>query len=133
MWLFTPEFFVSVVEKPQDRRRRTLTLRTRNRADIDALIAAYFPRAKPYQVAHSDYEWRIRVSKRAWAKAVAAMASQIDYPNFKDEVTRRQGRRRHDIYLRVWSVLLSLSDRDQPDEPEPDDPHPWQPRLWGRA
>jgi len=111
MWLFTPNFFVSVVQKPQDKRRDTLTLRTRNRADIDALIAAHFPDAKPYRVAHSDYEWRIRVPKQAFAEAVSQMALDIDYANYKDEVTRRQGRERHDVYLRVWSALLSISDR----------------------
>lgn len=111
MWIFTPRGFYSVVQKPQDRKKRTLTVRTRNRADIDALVHDYFPKAKPYRVPGSDYEWRVRVPKRAWARAVQQMALDIDYSNFKDEVTRRQGWDRHDVYLRVWSALLSISDR----------------------
>jgi hypothetical protein len=111
MWLFTPDFFVSVVEKPQDRSKGTLTVRTRNRADMDALTTKYFPNAKPYKVKHSDYEWRIRVPKVAWAEAVKQMAMEIDWNNFKDEVTKRQGWDRHDVYLRVWKALLSISDR----------------------
>lgn len=111
MWIFTPMGFYSVVQKPQDRRKRTLTVRTRNRADMDALVDAYFPKAKPYQVPYSDYEWRIRVPKKAWAKAVSQMATDIRYSNFKDEVTRRQGKDRHDVYLRVWAALLQISDR----------------------
>lgn len=110
MWLITPEGFFSAVEKPGDRADGMLTVRTRNRADIKAL-KRYFPDAKPYRVRYSDYEWRIRVPKDEWAQAVARMALEIDYSNFKNEVTRRQGRERHDIYSRVWSVLLGLEGR----------------------
>jgi hypothetical protein len=111
MWTFTPDGYYSVVQKPQDRKNGTLTIRTRNRQDMDALIADYLPDAKPYKVKHSDYEWRIRVPKRDWADAVAQMAMNVDYSNFKDEVTKRQGWKRHDVYLRVWQALLSISDR----------------------
>lgn len=111
MWIFTPEGFFSVVQKPQDRKKGTLTVRTRNRQDMNALVANHFPDAKPWEVKHSDYEWRIRVKKAAWAQAVSRMAMDIDYANFKDEVTRRQGWDRHDVYLRVWQALLSISDR----------------------
>ena len=111
MWLITPEGFFSAVEKPGDRADGMLTVRTRNRDDIKAL-KRYFPDAKPYRVRYSDYEWRNRVAKDEWAQAVARMALEIDYSNFKNEVTRRQGRERHDIYSRVWSVLLGLERRD---------------------
>jgi len=111
MWLFTPDGYYSIVQKPQDRKKGMLTIRTRNRADMDALVARYLPRAKPYRVRHSDYEWRIRVPQKAWARAVSKMALDIDYSNFKDEVTRWQGTHRHDVYLRVWQTLLALSDR----------------------
>ena len=110
MWLITPEGFFSAVEKPGDRADGMLTVRTRNRDDIKAL-KRYFPDAKPYRIRYSDYEWRIRVPKDEWAQAVARMALEIDYSNFKNEVTRRQGRERHDIYSRVWSVLLGLEGR----------------------
>jgi hypothetical protein len=111
MWVFTPDGFYSVVQKPQDRKNNTLTIRTRNRGDMDALVAGHFPDAKPYKVKHSDYEWRIRVPKADWAQAVQRMAMDIEYSNFKDEVTKRQGWDRHDVYLRVWQALLSISDR----------------------
>lgn len=111
MWLFTPEFFVSVVEKGNDRKDGKLTLRTRNRADIDALVAKHFPEAKPYRVKHSDYAWRIRVPKDQWALACARMAMEVDYSNFKDRVTELQGKERHDVYLKVWFALLALKDR----------------------
>ena len=112
MWVFAPDgSFYSVVQKPADRKKNTLTIRTRNRGDIDALIADYLPDAKPYQVRYSDYEWRVRVPKAAWAKAVQQMALSVSYRNYKDEVTKRQGWDRHDVYLKVWQALLRISDR----------------------
>jgi hypothetical protein len=112
MWLFTPRGFYSVVRKPEDAKGDTLTIRTRNRADIDAL-ADLFPDAKPFRVKASDYAWRIRVPREEWMHACARMAAEVDYSNFKDEVTDRQGYARHDVYLRVWSVLLHLRDPDK--------------------
>lgn len=109
MWLFTPKGFYSVVQKRQDRAGDTLTIRTRNRADIDAL-KEYFPDAKPFRVKASDYAWRIRVPRQEWAAAVARMALEVDYSNFKDRVTEVQGHKRHAVYLRVWSALLTLRD-----------------------
>ena len=122
MWIFTPDGYYSVVQKPQDRKRGTLTIRARNREDMDALVQRYFPDAKPWRLKHSDYEWRIRVPQEDWAQAVARMALEIDYDNFKTEVGRRQGHKRASIYGRVWSVLLDLESKRRwmsfkPDEP----------------
>lgn len=118
MWLMTPDGFFSVVEKPGDRQDGMLTIRTRNRADIKAL-KRFFPDAQPYKVRFSDYEWRIRVPKDGWAQAVADMAQEIDYSNFKNEVTRRQGNHRHNVYMRVWQVLLGLEDCERWTKPKP--------------
>lgn len=112
MWLLTPNGFFSAVEKPEDRADGMVTVRTRNREDIRAL-KRFFPNVKPYRLRHSDYEWRIRVPKDDWAMAVATMASEIDYSNFKDEVKHRQGAKRASIYSRVWGVLLDLESRDR--------------------
>lgn len=34
------------------------------------------------------------------------MAAEIDYPNFKSEVARRQGHGRAGVYGEVWATLL---------------------------
>ena len=111
MWIFTPDGYYSVVQKAADRKANTLTIRTRNREDMDSLVRDYFPKAKPYRVERSDYEWRIRVPKAQWAEAVQRMAMDIDYTNFKDEVKHRQGMERAGVYGRVWSVLLALENK----------------------
>lgn len=111
MWVFAPNgCFYSVVRKPQDVKKGTLTIRTRNRADIDALVAGYFPDAKPWAIKNSDYAWRIRVKQDEWAHALARMAMEIDYSNYKNRVTDLHGWKRHDVFSRVWGVLLSLRD-----------------------
>ena len=108
MWLMSTKGFYSAVEKPEDREAGTVTIRARNKRDIDALVKTYLPDAKPWRLRRSDYEWRVRVPKQDWALAMAQMALDIDYSNYKDEVKRRQGKRRASIYGRVWGVLLDL-------------------------
>jgi len=107
----TPKGFFSAVEKPEDRKGGTVTIRARNKRDIDALVKTYLPDAKPWRLRRSDYEWRVRVSREDWAQAVARMAMEIDYSNFKDRVAQTQGKRRANIYGRVWGVLLDLESK----------------------
>jgi len=39
---------------------------------------------------------------------VVLLTADIDYPNFKDEVARRQGAARAGVYHDVWAALLLL-------------------------
>lgn len=102
MWLFTPEGFYSAVA--HNTKRDTIIVRTRDRGDI-ARLAKRFPRHKLVIGGGTDYAYRIELSRKEWSKYVAKSARDIRYPNFKDEVTRVQGRWRHELYLRVWSVM----------------------------
>jgi hypothetical protein len=106
MWLFTPRGFFSAVQKPEDAKDQMMTIRARAKKDLENLHDI-LPAAAPYEVkGYSDYPWRIRVSQRDWAMAVATMALEIDYSNFKDEITRTQGKKRHDMYSQIWGVML---------------------------
>ena len=51
------------------------------------------------------------MSRTAWSVALVLLAAEIDYPNFKAEVQRRQGRKRADVYHAVWATLLGLQVR----------------------
>jgi hypothetical protein len=106
MWLFTPIGFFSAVRKPGDAR---LTIRARVAADLEALRARYAPSLSP-TVAHAgtDYAYRATIDPAAWAVALSNMALDVDYPNFKDEVARRQGTKRAHVYGEVWSAMLDL-------------------------
>jgi 8-oxo-dGTP pyrophosphatase MutT (NUDIX family) len=106
MWTMTPIGFFSVVRKPGD---LDLTVRARVSADLDALRDRYLPRLSP-TVAHAgtDYPYRARCAPEAWAMALARMALDIDYGNFKSEVSKRQGHARAHAYGKVWSALADL-------------------------
>jgi len=105
MWVFTPDGFYSVVAHRSQRRR--LIVRCRVEEDMDAL-RQHIPGLEVFEDEHADYRWRAIVTKREWKRALARMGEAIDYDNFKNEVTRRQGDLRHDVYMRVWSAVLTL-------------------------
>lgn len=56
----------------------------------------------------SDYPWRVIIRRYEWAAFLASEVAELDYTNYKNAVTAKQGRARHDIYSKVWSVLLGL-------------------------
>jgi hypothetical protein len=101
----TPRGFYSVVAHHDD---PTLVLvRSRAREDLEALadlLAGLEIRETPER----DYRWRTIVSRRSWSAALVLLAAEIDYPNFKAEVERRQGRERAGVYHEVWAALRGL-------------------------
>lgn len=57
---------------------------------------------------YADYLYRVLVPRAAFAAFAMDQALNIDYANFKSEVTKRQGHKRHSVYIGVWSELLRL-------------------------
>ena len=41
---------------------------------------------------------------------MAKVAAEIDYPNFKAEIIKRQGMARETVYMKVWSVMRAMQD-----------------------
>ena len=58
-----------------------------------------------------DYPFRAVLGREEWSRALVLLAGEIDYPNFKAEVERRQGRDRAAVYGEVWATLLGLQGR----------------------
>lgn len=108
MWIATTRGFYSVVEHRDD--PNDVFVRARNEKDIEA-IRELLPGGELIKTPTNDYPWRIRCSKTLWAAAVAALADEIDYGNFKDAVKDRQGDERANTYLGVWARLQDLDDR----------------------
>jgi len=109
MWLITPVGFFSVVRKPTDTRKKTLTVRSRVRTDLEALRAEYLPELSDIEESEvNDYRFRATAPKAAVAAAMARLIEDLDYANFKDEVRRRQGAERAHLYHDVWDVLYQL-------------------------
>lgn len=107
MWMITPIGFFSVVQKPGD--GESLTVRARVKSDLLALKKQFLPElGRIQESAVSDYRFRALAPRLAVARAYAQMVEQIDYDNFKSEVSSRQGRDRARLYHDVWSVLYRL-------------------------
>lgn len=107
MWIMTTDGFYSAVQKTGE---STLTIRARNREDLELLRAKFdLPDITDNQ--GTDYPYRIPgVTHEEWATILARLALEIDYSNFKNAVTIRRGKLHHDVYMRIWTALLSLED-----------------------
>jgi len=80
-----------------------LQIRARRAQDLRTLKERYLPEASDIvRLQHADYEFRVFCSHDEWALALARMAQDVDYQNFKNSVRDRQ---LHNAYLRVWNAL----------------------------
>ena len=101
MWICLQDSFLSIVDKG-DPTHATLLVRARRTGDIERV----FPEAAVSSEGGSDYAFRARLPRNRVAARIAEAVQAIDYGNFKATVTER---RRHDVYMDVWSALA----RDQ--------------------
>ena len=113
MWIFTDVGFFSVVEKPEDRDARMLTVRSRVAADLDALREKFMPELGPtISGTGTDYRYRAKIAKAAFSEGMKRVSEAVDYDNFKHAVGTRQGYDRARIYARIWTDLLALGDQE---------------------
>ena len=101
MWIFLPNSFISIVQKPGD--TDMLTVRSRIKGDIENV----FPGVKVEANKGTDYKFRAKVQREAVAKALHDQAMSISYANFKGTV---KDRKRHDAYMSVWSAMYGVQD-----------------------
>lgn len=105
MWVTTTRGFFSVVahhDLPE-----MVLVRARAREDLESLAELIGPleiQATPER----DYAFRAVVPRERWSAGLVLLASEIDYPNFKNAVAERQGHARADVYARVWWALTEL-------------------------
>jgi len=102
MWIFLPNSFISVVQKPGD--TDTLTVRARIKGDIEAV----FPQATVEPNKGSDYKYRARVPRKVVAQVLHDQVMELSWRNFKGAV---KNRKRHDAYMNVWSAMHAVQDR----------------------
>jgi hypothetical protein len=101
MWICLNDSFLSIVDKG-DPSGDTLLVRARREGDIGRV----FPEAVVSINSGSDYAYRARLPRERVVARIAEAVRSIDYGNFKATVAER---RRHDVYMDIWSVLA----RDQ--------------------
>ena len=109
MWLLTPLGFFSIMCKPDDVGRGTLTIRARVKSDLEALRECLVPDlGEIEESAGTDYRYRANAKRNQVAEALAKLVQDLDYENFKNEVAKKQGKHRATIYGKVWDVLYGL-------------------------
>ena len=105
MWILTTQGFYSVVahrDEPDE-----LLVRARTREDIEAL-REQIPTLEPFEDRTADYRHRAVVSRAEWVAALAQLATDLDYDNFKNAVAERQGHERAALYGVLWGELRRL-------------------------
>jgi hypothetical protein len=84
---------------------RLLQVRARRAKHLLELKNRYMPMVgEIVRKPDRDYEFRFYCTHDDWALAVARMAQDINYGNFKNSVKDRD---LHDAYIRVWSALYN--------------------------
>lgn len=111
MWLFTEEGFFSAVagrDHPDQ-----IVVRARARDDLVRLLDTYWAAADAPKILDEggDYPHRVVMGREDWAEIVQEAAAKIDYTNFKDMIHDKLGHERAHTYLRVWSALLELEEK----------------------
>ena len=104
MWLATQHGFYSIVQKPAGQ----FHVRTRCEKDLENLIALADLEAPLHHTTDGDYAWRIIVGQKEVSAIMAALATSIDYPNFKDRIHNEPGQRdKLPAYSQLWSQMLA--------------------------
>lgn len=106
MWLFTNSSFVSIV---QDRDNpQQLWVRGRLPGDVEKFLGHHIAADdKVLETNDADYRFRCKVSRGVAAAALMDNLGKLDYTNFKSSIDQKSklGYERHEIYLRVWSIM----------------------------
>lgn len=106
MWLFTPDGFYSIVQKPG---HEYLTVRSRVASDLDILREKFMPTLSATdEGTGTDYRFRATIGHAAFAEGLAMIGHDIHYDNFKNEVARVKGPERAMAYGYVWQALIGL-------------------------
>jgi len=125
MWLFTTFGFFSIVRKRGD---NELTIRSRTHGDLTRLITTYLPDlGEPINNEVPEYPWQVRCKADQIAKIVEQLTQEIEYENFKNEVSDILGSARACRYGIVREALYGMAE----DAPE-DTPSGWVGLPWSQ-
>lgn len=103
MWLMTQHGLYSVV---QDEDPAYLRIRARRKQDLDNLSDLVTFKAEVIESDASDYRYSIRLKRGSARRLLAATFDHINYPNFREAITRTPDQREKIFsYRQIWSTL----------------------------
>jgi len=106
MWMVTPLGTFSIRCSPHDAGMGTLTVESKTRSDLEALIAAVLPSACPIvEVITRPRGYMTRVGRGEVALALATLALDLDYDDFREEFADQQGSDRTAVSEPLWQVI----------------------------
>lgn len=116
MWLFSKQGFVSIV-KDRYCEEDEVVIRARKREDLEAVLDMMeTERPGIIELPHTDYRYRTIVKQRDFALAVAHIAMEIQYPNFKSAACPPGSDMKRTIaYHQCWDVLRKLQEGEGAD------------------
>lgn len=111
MWVFSGTGFVSAVRKAD--RPDVITVRSRDRKSLEPLAKA--AGAEVWVSPYGDYPYRAFVEPAVFADWVALQANEIDYDNFKNQVSLTRGHSYTKALHDVWVAMLKTEDISRAD------------------
>jgi hypothetical protein len=105
VWIFTNTGFVSAVSDGKD-----LVVRSRDLLSLEPL--SLFAGIEIFKTPESDYPYRLKISHQYFSNWLSLMAREIDYRNFKSEVSVIRGKDFAHPLMSVWSVMHEIEDQD---------------------
>lgn len=105
MWLYTKLGFYSVVLKRGDAR---LSIRSYVKQDLVNLIHHFELQTEIWHTPDADYNYRIKLEKEEFAQILTELILQIDYSNFKAEISTHEDFQRLIAYHDIHDITSTL-------------------------
>jgi hypothetical protein len=121
MWIFTRHGFISCTcAQKRDAKGKPMPgvtdtelfmVRARLRQHLERIQdAGFIPHDAPIiETEHNDYRFRVLLAKADFVEMTMMLAADVDYPNFKSEVMRKEGATEYERALhKVWSSMYAV-------------------------
>ena len=103
MWLMTKHGLYSVIE---DKDPAYLKIRARRKSDLENLAGLVTFKTEIAESDTPDYRYSIRLKRGTARRLLAATFDHIDYPNFREAITKTPDQREKIFsYRQIWSTL----------------------------
>ncbi len=107
MWLFTDTGFVSAVVSKEDRTQ--ISVRARDKKSLESFVKMF--KVKIVELQARDYEYRVYITKEQLTKWISTRVEELNYDNFKTQVTKTRGYEFAEPLHGVWYEMLEVSDK----------------------
>lgn len=107
MWLFTDTGFVSAVVSKEN--KELISVRARDKKSLESFVKMF--KVKIVELQNRDYEYRVYITKNELTKWITTRVDELNYDNFKTQVTKTRGYEFAEPLHGVWYEMLEVSDK----------------------